>query len=157
MRFAWMMLLVCACRQPAEPGEEIRAEEFASDELEGRLDSASDQVTARGFTMVEDMWRGFLIDRGTSVHEVELRSGRCHVFVAVGSEAIESFDITVFDSDGSEAHQSDGVNAIRFCAPQSGVYFVTLSPTGSGLFSVRLFSGPPGLDARLDDLATGEL
>lgn len=159
LRAHHLLLLLClsACPRTVEdaPVTEIRSEEFVSSALEARLDVAADRARARGFSSEEGVWRGFIVHRGSDVHEVSLQSGACHLFVAAGSEAIEAFDLVVYDSTGSEAARSSGSPAVRICPSQSGVYFVALRTTGSGLFSVRRFQGPSGLDLRLDDL-TGE-
>lgn len=140
-----------------EPVEvEITNEEFVSTALEERLDVAAERARARGFSPEEGVWRGFIVNRGSAVHEVSLQSGACHLFVAAGSEAIEAFDMVVYDSTGSEASRSSGTPALRICPSQSGVYFVALRATGSGLYSVRRFQGPAGLDLRLDDLTGDE-
>lgn len=154
------LFLTCALASCTETPQSVPvvpevSEEFLSPALEAQLDVAAERARARGFTAEEGIWRGFIVHRGSDVHEVSLQSGACHLFVAAGSEAIEAFDLVVYDSTGSEATRSAGAPALRICPSQSGVYFVALRTTGSGLFSVRRFQGPSGLDLRLDDL-TGE-
>ena len=151
-----IVLLLAACDggARAEEVQAVRAEDFRSEELDRALEEASEVVRTRGFTLQGDPWRGFLVDRGTSVKEVSLRSGVCYAVVAVGSAALERIDVTVYDSDGAEtARSGPQVSALRVCPPQSGIYFVAMRASGSGLFAARRFQGPAGLDIRLDDLA----
>ncbi len=143
-----------ACGEPeveVAPEPEVPVA-FFSEVLETDLQAVAQRVEARGFREVEAAaWRGFLVDRTTEVEELEMRANACHVFVAAGSEAIEAFEMRVFDSEGREVALNVG-HALRFCPAQSGLYFLGLRAQGSGLFSLRRFRGPTGLDLRLDDL-----
>lgn len=149
-----VLLVACDGGAQAEEVQSIRAADFQSAELDRGLEEASEVVRTRGFTIQGDPWRGFLVDRGTSVEEVSLRNGVCYVVVAVGSPALQRIELTVYDSDGAEtARSGPQVTALRVCPPQSGIYFIAMRASGSGLFAARRFQGPAGLDIRLDDLA----
>lgn len=139
----------------AEAEEPIRrAAEFRSDVVEQRLDRDSDLIRARGFAdQVENPWRGFLVDGGAAVDQARFRSGNCYVVLAAASAGIEAMRLGVYDSDGSEVARSEEQRrALRYCPPQTGTYFVAVRVTGSGLFAVRRFEGPTGLEVVLDDL-----
>ncbi len=88
-----------------------------------------------------------------------MRTGRCYVVMAMGSSALRELDLRVHDGEGNEVAQDsrDGAfSALRYCPPQSGMYFVVAKAMeGSGLFSVRRFRGPTGLEIRLDDVYRG--
>ncbi len=131
-----------------------RAAAFRSDAVEADLERAAAVVRTRGFTDLGDTpWRGFLVDRGAAVDEVRMGHGSCYVVVAAVSPAMRDLSIALYDSDGGEVAQSaPGTRALRYCPPQTGTYFVALRAEGSGLFAVRRFEGPTGLDVRLDDL-----
>ena len=136
-------------QETVEPSEEETP--FVSLELDQRLDAAAAGARERGFTAQSgEPWRGFIVDGGTEVQELDLRSGRCHAFIVVGSSAIENLRMTLHDSEGVELLRADG--GLQHCPSQSGVYFLALRSTGSGLFAARRFEGPAGLDLRLEDL-----
>lgn len=147
--------LVGACENGAgavPPGR--RAAEFRSEAVETELERAAAVVRTRGFTdLGETPWRGFLVDRGAAVDEARMERGSCYVVFAAVSAAMRDLTIALYDSDGGEVAQSaPGTRALRYCPPQTGTYFLALRADGSGLFAVRRFEGPTGLDIRLDDL-----
>ncbi len=146
------LLLGCTGAEAEEPVR--RAAEFRSDIVEEQLDTNSDLIRARGFAdQAETAWRGFLVDGGAAVDQARFRSGNCYVVLAAASEGIEALRVGVYDSDGTEVARSEEQRrALRYCPPQTGTYFVAVRVNGSGLFAVRRFEGPTGLDIVLDDL-----
>jgi hypothetical protein len=120
------------------------------------MDAAAEIVRTRGFAPSGEPWRGFLVDRASDVRELSMRSGTCHVVLAGASSEVRELNLRVFDSEGSEVVQdatSGPLAALRFCPHQSGTYFVAVQVSaGSGLFEVRSFRGPTGLDVRMDDV-----
>ena len=157
MRFSVFVMfgLTCAACTGAEAEEPVRrAAEFRSDVVEVGLDADSELIRARGFAdQSENAWRGFLVDGGAAVDQARFRSGNCYVVLAAASAGIQAMRLAVYDSDGAEvARSEDPRRALRYCPPQTGTYFVAVRATGSGLFAVRRFEGPTGLDIVLDDL-----
>lgn len=160
---AWILgVLLLGCADPAEvvapieAEDGLRAAEFRSTRVTQTLDAASDIVRTRGFAASTLSWRGFLVDHAADVREQSMRAGTCYVILAAASPGMRELDLRVFDSDGGEIVQdgADGARAaVRFCPSQSGTYYLTLEASaGSGLFEVRTFRGPTGLDVRTDDV-----
>ncbi len=142
--------------EPAPAPSPPRAEEFRSPGVQQAMDSASALVRTRGFAALDEEWRGFLVDHASDVREVPMRSGTCYVVLAAGSSAVRQLNLRVFDSDGGEV-VDDGTTgplaALRFCPSQTGTYYVAVhASAGSGLFEVRTFRGPTGLEIRMDDV-----
>ncbi len=132
------------------------ASEFRSSRVQSAMDAASALVRTRGFAVVESDWRGFLVEHSSDVREVPMRSGTCYVAIAAASSGVRDLSLRVFDSDGGQV-VSDGATgplaALRFCPSQSGTYYVAVvASAGSGLFEVRTFRGPTGLEIRMDDV-----
>lgn len=153
------MLAACGQRSAALEQDEQdppRAAEFRSSRVSSAMDAASEIVRTRGFTPAGPVWRGFLVDHASDVHELAMRAGTCHVLLAGASAEVRELNLRVFDSEGSEVVQdatSGALAALRFCPHQSGTYFVAVQVSaGSGLFEVRSFRGPTGLDVRMDDV-----
>lgn len=146
-----------ACDSGAEEVEEgPRAAEFRSARIEEALDGASEVVQTRGFSPLDGVSRGFLVENGTDVREESMRSGTCYVVLAAASAEMRELDVRIYDSGGVEVvgDASEGAQAaLRFCPSQSGTYFVAVrAAAGAGLFGVRTFRGPTGLEIRTDDL-----
>ncbi|MFW5925501.1 MAG: hypothetical protein ACOCV4_04995 [Myxococcota bacterium] len=133
-----------------------RAEQFRSSPVDRALEAAAEVVRTRGFAKEGDDERGFVVHRETEVMELPMKSGTCYVVLAVGSSALRELDLRVFDSDGGEvardAHQGSRA-AVHHCPPQSGLHYLGVRAVkGNGLYAVRRFRGPTGLDVRVDDL-----
>lgn len=132
------------------------ASEFRSSRVQRAMDAASALIRTRGFAELGGEWRGFLVEHSSEVRELPMRSGTCYVAIAAASSGVRDLNLRFFDSDGREV-VSDGATgplaALRFCPSQSGTYYVALvAAAGSGLFEVRTFRGPTGLDIRMDDV-----
>lgn len=140
-----------------QPEEEPRvAAEFRSEHVRTILGAAEQTVQTRGFSSDGDEWRGFLVEQGSAADEAPLRADTCYVILGAGSEALRELDLRVFDSDGTEVAR-DGQNgpgaALHYCPPHTGTHYTAaLATAGTGLFAVRRYAGPTGLDVRLDDL-----
>ncbi|MEM9074532.1 MAG: hypothetical protein AAGE52_38915 [Myxococcota bacterium] len=148
------LTLGLACGGEERAPQPRQAAEFHSETVESALESAAAVVRTRGFTeKAEEPWRGFLVDRGASVDEVRLRRGNCYVVLGATTPGVRSLTVTLHDSDGGEvARSGPAAGAVRYCPPRGGTYFVAVHADGSGLFAVRWFEGPTGLEIRLDDL-----
>lgn len=139
-----------------------RADEFRSQTVSAALDGAGRVLQTRGLSPEGDEWRGFLVDQGSQVSEVSLRAGSCYVVIAAGSSSLAEMDLRLFASDGTEvaqdaqdAQDAEGGSgaAVAYCPPHAGThYVVALATAGTGLFGVRRYAGPTGLDVRVDDL-----
>ncbi len=153
--WALFVLPMFGCGEEVEAEvPERRAAEYRSERVDVEMDRASEVVRTRGFTDQGVVWRGFLVDRGAATDQVSLRSGNCYVVLGVASSAVESLELSLFDSDGAAvARNTPGTPALHYCPPGSGTFFVAVRASGSGLFAVRRFEGPAGIDVRLDDLA----
>jgi hypothetical protein len=120
------------------------------------MDAASELVRTRGFAASGPEWRGFLVEHGSDTREESMRPGTCSVVLGAASRSMRELDLRVFDSDGGEVAQdatSGALAALRFCPSQSGTYYVAVhASAGSGLFEVRSFRGPTGLEIRIDDV-----
>lgn len=140
--------------EPSTPAR--RASEFRSERVERALDDASEVVRTRGFAADGDERRAFLVRHDTDVSELSMRTGTCYVIVASGSSALRDLDLRIFDSEGAEVAQDGRVGgsaAVQYCPSQAGSYYVAVrAASGSGLFAMRRFVGPTGLEIRLDDL-----
>lgn len=158
-------LLIMACagceeadarREEPEVEPPARADEFRSAAVDETLDAAAEVVRTRGFNRAGDDWRGFVVRRETEVQELPMKTGTCYVVVAVGSPALRELGLRIFDGDGGEVardRRGGGRAALHYCPPQSGTHYVGVrASSGNGLFAVRHFRGPTGLDVRLDDL-----
>ncbi len=155
------MVLLIACE--AEPRAEAttadpspRAAEFRSSAVSQAVDAASEVVETRGFTAQEGDARGFLVEHAADARETSMRSGTCYVAIAAGSAALRELDLRIHDPDGLEVagDTDDGPRAaLLFCPTQTGTYYLTVRATaGGGLYQVRTFRGPTGLEIRTDDL-----
>ncbi|MEM9189179.1 MAG: hypothetical protein AAGF12_08390 [Myxococcota bacterium] len=158
-RVAWLFLLgLIACGESAEAKRPLArpAEEFRSPRIEDALDQIAEKVQTRGFLSVEDHWRGFVVENTSSVHSVSLDEDQCYVIVANGSEELAELDLRIFAADGTElAADVEGGRgaALHYCPPHPGTHYLSVRATeGNGLFSVRRYQGPAGIDIRLDDL-----
>lgn len=129
------------------------------------MQEASEVLRTRGFAEMGTPRRGFLVEQAADVSEQAMRAGTCYVLLAAASTAMRELTIRVFDSDGGEVVQDTTTGpqaALRYCPVQSGTHFATAEASaGTGLFELRWFRGPTGLDIRIDDLfrtapATGE-
>jgi len=133
-----------------------RADEFRSEGVAETLERAGTVLQTRGFSPDGDPWRGFLVDQGSQVTEVSLSTGSCYVVIAAGSTSLRELDLRLFDGDGTEVAQDAQTGpgtALRYCPPHSGTHYVAaLATAGTGLFGVRRFVGPTGLEVRTDDL-----
>lgn len=153
-----LALLVVACTTPAAPAEEPApaANAFVSSRVSSSLGQLARAATTRGFTEEGPDRRGFLVERGPDVIEVQLRSGSCYLLVSAGSEAIRELDVTLHAGDGAEIVRDDATGrlaALHHCPPQSGTFYVAVQATaGNGLFALRVLRGPNGLDVRTEDI-----
>jgi hypothetical protein len=158
--FLALSLLVIACAPPAaSPTEEEvapAANAFVSSRVSSSLGQLARAATTRGFTEEGPDRRGFLVERGPDVIEVQLRSGSCYLLVSAGSEAIRELDVTLHAGDGAEIVRDDATGrlaALHHCPPQSGTFYVSVQATaGNGLFALRVLRGPNGLDVRTEDI-----
>lgn len=148
-----------ACEKTASrkaPPAPTPARDFRSAPVDKAIDAASKLVRTRGFTRDGRDWRGFAVQHETQIMELPMQAGTCYVIIAAGSSALQELDLRVFDGDGAEVvtdNQSGGHAAVHYCPPQSGTDYIGVrATTGNGLFAVRRFRGPTGLDVRVDDL-----
>jgi hypothetical protein len=154
------LLLLAACDGDVaaeQPEEEPRAAaEFRSEHVRTILGAAEQTVQTRGFSSDGEEWRGFLVEQGSAADEAQLRADTCYVIVAAGSDALRELDLRVYDSDGTEVArdtQNGPGAALHYCPPHTGTHYTAaLATAGTGLFAVRRYAGPTGLDVRLDDL-----
>lgn len=154
-----LALALSACGEASgdapEPPEE-RAAEYRSSSVQQAMDAAASLVRTRGFAGTGEEWRGFLVDHASDVRELPMRSGTCYVVIGAASSAVRELNLRVFDSDGGEVvhdSTSGALAALRFCPSQSGTYYVAAhASAGSGVFEVRAFRGPTGLEIRIDDI-----
>jgi hypothetical protein len=155
-----LLLLLAACDgdvSAEQPEDQPRpAAEFRSAHVRTILEAAEQTVQTRGFSSDGDEWRGFLVEQGSAADEAQLRADTCYVVVAAGSEALGELDLRVYDSDGTEVArdtQNGPGAALHYCPPHAGTHYTAaLATAGTGLFAVRRYAGPTGLDIRLDDL-----
>lgn len=154
-----LLLAAVGCGEPsgeAVAAAEVRAAEFRSASVQQAMDAASSLVRTRGFAGTGEEWRGFLVEHASDVRDLPMRAGTCYVVIGAGSAAMRELNLRVFDSDGGEAAHdvtSGHLAALRFCPSQSGTYYVAAhASAGSGIFEVRAFRGPTGLEIRIDDI-----
>jgi hypothetical protein len=162
LAFALMLGPLGACDDEivAEPAPSPRrASEYRSERLVPVLEAADEHVRTRGFAPEGDEWRGFLVDQGSAVDEVALEAGACYVWIGAASTALVELSLRTYDSDGAEVAQDahpGATAALHFCPAHAGTYYVgALATRGTGLFAVRRYAGPTGLDLQLDDLFGG--
>jgi hypothetical protein len=133
-----------------------RADAFVSSQVAAALGQMGRAATTRGFTRDGVEHRGFLVERGPDVREASLRSGSCYLFVAAASEAVRELELTLYHGDGTEVGRDDATGrlaAFHHCPPQSGVFYLGVEATaGNGLYGVRTFRGPNGLDVPTEDI-----
>lgn len=162
------LLVLALCPAPGCPGASAppspepapegatRAEEFVSSHVSSSLGQLTRAATTRGFTSEGTDRRGFLVERGPDVTPLSLRSGSCYLLVAAGSEAVRELEITLYHGDGTEIARDDATGrlaALHHCPPQSGTFYASVQATaGNGLYGLRSFRGPTGLDVRTDDI-----
>lgn len=110
----------------------------------------------RGFSADGDEQRAFLVEQGSEVRSIAMRTGSCWVVLGAGSSALRELDLRLFDAEGAEVARDGEQGAIaivRFCPAQNGTYYASLRAAGgSGLVAVRAFRGPTGLAFRVDDV-----
>lgn len=116
-------------------------------------------IEQRGFAPTGEPARAFLVESGSLVEEVTLASGRCQVFVALGSQALREIALGVYDSGGTElaAARAAGPSvALRHCADLPGTHYVAVEAVaGDGLVTARRFEGPSGIAIDLEELFAG--
>jgi hypothetical protein len=152
--------LALACGEPTEPTaiepEVAPAAAYRSAAVDGALDAAMRAARTRGYSAEGVPFRGFAVEQSTAVDELSLESGSCYALVATASGGVRDLDLALFDADGSEAARdttSGSSAALTFCPVTSGTYYgIVRATVGSGLFGVRLFRGPTGLDVSPQDL-----
>jgi hypothetical protein len=140
--------------EPAAPAQEPQ-EELVSPVLEARMTSAAAEIEERGFARAGAPFRAFLVERNSMVQSVALPSGRCQVFVALGSTALQAIELGVFESGGTEVASARGTTsaALRYCPTLPGVHYVAIQArSGDGLIVARRFEGPNGIEIQLDEL-----
>jgi hypothetical protein len=132
------------------------ATEFQSEPVRVTLEGATEVVETRGFVPDGELWRGFLVDRGSEVREVELTSRACYLALAASTEAMREVDLVLYAPDGTEAAQdvlNGSVSALHVCPPHPGTHYLAVrARSGTGLFAAQVFAGPRGLEVRLDDV-----
>jgi hypothetical protein len=154
-------LLLCACDAVPSAGDAAqdptapRAADFRSAAVDEALQTADQVIRTRGFEPEGDPWRGFLVRQAAQVIPIALHASTCYLWAGTGSRALE-LDLRVYDSEGREV-ADDGISgrgaALRFCPSMPGTFYLAArSANGSGIFGVRRYVGPTGLDVRLDDL-----
>ena len=157
-----MVAAVCACNgvQASDPPSATapRAGEFRSSTLDTVLESASDTIRTRGFAVDGDVGRGFLVDRSSASSAASLQSGHCYIWVAVTSSQLDALQLALYDSAGGEVQRAapTATPALRYCPTESGDHYIAWRASGTGLYAMQRFSGPRGLDIRLDDLVPTE-
>jgi hypothetical protein len=133
-----------------------RAADFRSESVDEALEQADRKVRTRGFGPQGKAERGFLVDRDSAVVDAAMRAGNCYIVLGASSSALRELDLRVYDADGAEVARDDqtgGHAAVEFCPAQSGTYYVAArAAAGSGLYALRRYQGPTGLDVRIDDL-----
>jgi hypothetical protein len=157
---AALSFLAIACAPADEPAavvpERVPAGEYRSASVDSSLDLAMRAAQTRGYSADGVPFRGFAVEQSTAVDELSLESGSCYALVAAASGGVRDLDLALFDADGSEAARdltSGASAALVFCPVTSGTYYgVVRATAGSGLFGVRLFRGPTGLDVSPEDL-----
>lgn len=153
-------LVACDADPPPAPVEEgpepTTAADYRSSQVERAMREASEVLRTRGFAEMGTPRRGFLVEQAADVSEQAMRAGTCYVLLAAASTAMRELTIRVFDSDGGEVVQDTTTGpraALRYCPAQSGTHFATAEASaGTGLFELRWFRGPTGLEIRIDDL-----
>lgn len=138
---------------------------FRSEALESELDRVTRLMRTRGYepvtswgassqddgvvTTSAQSWRGFLAHNADEVQATRLKMGACEMFLVVGSSALRALDVRIYDSEGERVAEAGGAQqvALPYCPEHSGTYFVALGVAdGAGLFSVRQFRGPTGIE-----------
>lgn len=162
MAWALPVLLGLGCEpadratEPVSEVEPVRAADFRSEMLSAVIEKADAALGTRGYSPATDTWRGFLVDRDAAVNDASMQAGTCYVVVGISSTALRELELRVFDSDGGEVARDQRTGrgaALHYCPPQSGTYYTAVrAAAGNGLFAVRRYRGPTGLDIRLDDL-----
>jgi hypothetical protein len=131
-------------------------EPFRSDALEQGLDRVRARLETRGLAEEGEPFRGFLVQAETVVHEAPLDSGECAVLAARASSGVHGVELQLFDVEGTSVARVAAPAphaALRYCAPQRGLYYVGVRSTeGHGLYELRRFRGPRGLELRLEGL-----
>lgn len=142
---------------PVDAGEGTEpARSFASSRVAATLGQLSRATTTRGFEPDGTERRGFLVEHSPEVVEVAWRSGACYVVVASATEAVRELELQVFDAEGTPIARDEGrgpLAAMHVCPPQSGAFYVAVEASlGNGLYGVRSFRGPSGLEVRPADI-----
>jgi hypothetical protein len=117
-------------------------------------------IEGRGFARAGEPLRSFLVERNAMVRSIAFPSGRCQVFVALGSSALTEIELAVFESGGTEMAAARGQTseALRYCPTLPGVHYVAVQArAGDGLIVARRFEGPNGIEIELDDLFAADL
>ena len=155
LAWAWVATGCSTQNAPALP-KEPRADEYQSPFLAAELERITRDLSTRGFTRDGAENRGFLAAPSTVAREQALHAGGCYVAVIVGTKAIGELDARMFDINGAEVATSnlEGPHAtFDYCPSQSGTYYVTVrAKQGAGLYEMRLFHGPSGVESRSEDL-----
>ncbi len=157
---ALLSLLCPACASPASSTEVERPPvvetELVSPALEAKMAMVAGAIEQRGFASAAEPARAFLVEQGALVEPTSLPTGRCQVFVALGSQALRELSLAVFDSGGTELASASSPSpsvALRFCPDLPGTHYVAVRAlAGDGLVSERRFEGPSGIAIDLDDL-----
>jgi hypothetical protein len=148
----------CASSEPSVEAEaaQVEPEEFVSPALEAQMAAVAAAIEQRGFASAGEPSRAFLVEGDALVDPTSLPTERCHVFVALGSQALREVSLGVFDSGGTELVTARGTAptvALRYCPDLPGTHYVAIRAlAGDGLVVARRFEGPSGIVIDLEDL-----
>lgn len=154
-----LALLLGSCASPPSSSDVERPPvqaELVSPALEAKMSTVGAAIEQRGFASAGPPARAFLVEQDALVEPASLPTGRCHIFVALGSQALRELSLAVFDSGGTEMASTSATGpavALRFCPDLPGTHYVAVRAlAGDGLVSARRFEGPAGIAIDLGDL-----
>ncbi len=119
-----------------------------SAQTEPRFVAVHNALSSMGMAQTGPINQGSLPEGATVELEVELRSGQCYTFIALGSDGVQDIGLRIVDETGTEIGRDvthDRQAAARVCAESSGLHTAVVEMTeGEGAYLVSSWSGAPG-------------
>ncbi len=173
MRLALALVLACLLASCAEPPPSPSAplsvlprEAGPLDALNRRHGRLRERLRVRGYGEEVGLARVLVLeDRGAAL-PLDLATGSCSTFVALGGGAIRQLEMTLYDAEGAETASDsvDGEGALVHVCPQAeeGVdhrpfHLVVSAREGAGAALVAQFRSDPGSGDGFDGLFEGVL
>jgi hypothetical protein len=128
--------------------------------IEPRFVAIRNALTTMGMAQMGSVHQGQLQQGGEGRTRVELKSGRCYTFVALGSAQVDNLDVLVLDQAGNEIGRDttlDRQAAAQACPKRSGEHQVVVRmKAGRGEYLLSTWAGTARGAANAPTAAEGD-